>query len=75
MNNIYFFLTGLKALQLHFLQVILFSDIFIGDALILDLHLLQIKIFLKSLSSASGIFAILDFPHFVRKLSTHYMGS
>jgi len=56
----YFFLTGLSALEPHFLQRTLPCVTFMLEALILVLHFLQTKMFLNNLASASGIFAILS---------------
>ncbi len=45
---------GLKALPRHFLHLTFFSNIFLGSDLNLDLHFLQIKIFLYNLACAAG---------------------
>jgi len=55
----HFFFIGRKDFFLHFLHFTFPASIFNGSALIFALQLLQIKMFLKSLFVASGIFAMI----------------
>lgn len=64
-NKIYFIRTVLKALEEHFLQETFPAITFIWFALILDLHLLQTKMFLNNLAFASGNFAILTYSFLI----------
>ena len=57
-DNHHFFLTALKALLPHLLQLILPCMIFMLGAFSLDLHFLQTKTFLNFLISASANFTI-----------------
>ena len=55
----YFLLTGLSALELHFLHLIFPAIIFRFEALILALHFLQTKMSWNNLAVASWNFTIL----------------
>ena len=57
---VYFFLTGLRTVLVHFLHLTNPARTFMFEPRTLDLHLLHTNIFLNFLASASGNLTILS---------------